>query len=85
MTKQSINFTQPNEKWLKNKVDEQEYSSKTELVNDLIRRARENEDKYNQLKQAIEYGLTSGISDKTPEDIKNDVLERLKKNGKLQT
>ncbi|MGH1350298.1 MAG: ribbon-helix-helix domain-containing protein [Methyloligellaceae bacterium] len=85
MTKQSINFTPPNEAWLKEKVEGKEYTSKTELVNDLIRREREREDKYNQLKQAIEYGLISGISDKTPEDIKNDVIQRLRKNGKLPT
>ena len=40
MARQSISFTQPNDEWLKSQVDNQEYSSKSELVNDLIRQAR---------------------------------------------
>ena len=40
MTRQSISLTQPNDKWLKTQVDSKEYSSKSELVNDLIRQAR---------------------------------------------
>ena len=40
MERQSISFTQPNDEWLKSQVDSQEYSSKSELVNDLIRQAR---------------------------------------------
>ena len=37
MARQSISFTQPNDEWLKNQVDRKEYSTKSELVNDLIR------------------------------------------------
>ena len=37
MTRQSFYFAQPNEKQLKSQIDNQEYSSKRELVNDLIR------------------------------------------------
>jgi len=40
MARQSISFTKPNDEWLKNQVDNKEYSSKSELVNDLIRQAR---------------------------------------------
>jgi antitoxin ParD1/3/4 len=40
MGRQSISFTQPNDEWLKNQVDRKEYSTKSELVNDLIRQAR---------------------------------------------
>ena len=40
MARQSISFTQPNDEWLKIQVDNKEYSSKSELVNDLIRQAR---------------------------------------------
>jgi len=40
MARQSISLTEPNDKWLKNQVDNKEYSSKSELVNDLIRQAR---------------------------------------------
>ncbi|MFT5668105.1 MAG: antitoxin ParD1/3/4, partial [Vicingaceae bacterium] len=40
MSRQSISFTEPNEEWLRSQVEAQEYSSKSELVNDLIRQAR---------------------------------------------
>lgn len=40
MSRQSISFTEPNDEWLKAQVDSKEYSSKSELVNDLIRQAR---------------------------------------------
>jgi antitoxin ParD1/3/4 len=41
MPRQSISFTPPNDAWLKAQVDSQEYSSKSDVVNDLIRKARE--------------------------------------------
>ena len=40
MARQSISLTEPNDEWLKSQVDSKEYSSKSELVNDLIRQAR---------------------------------------------
>ena len=40
MSRQSITFTKPNDEWLKTQVDSQEYSSKSEVINDLIRQAR---------------------------------------------
>jgi antitoxin ParD1/3/4 len=40
MTRQSISFTEPNDEWLKSQVSSNEYSSKIELVNDLIRQSR---------------------------------------------
>jgi len=85
MAKQSVNFTSPNNEWLNAKVASEEYPSKTDIVNDLIRREREREDKFQTLKAAIEEGLASGISEKTVEDIRNDVLKRLKHNGQIPT
>ncbi|TVQ07335.1 MAG: CopG family transcriptional regulator, partial [Balneolaceae bacterium] len=40
MARQSISLTKPNDEWLKAQVKSEEYSSKSELVNDLIRQAR---------------------------------------------
>lgn len=39
MAGQSISFTKPNDEWLKAQVDSNEYSSKSELVNDFMRQA----------------------------------------------
>lgn len=38
MARQNITITEPNDEWLKSQVESKEYSSKSELVNDLIRR-----------------------------------------------
>ena len=40
MARQSISFTKPNDEWLKAQIDNEEYTSKSELINDLIRQAR---------------------------------------------
>lgn len=43
MARQTITVTEPNDRWLKQKIEENEYASKSELINDLIRRQREQE------------------------------------------
>jgi antitoxin ParD1/3/4 len=58
MARQSISFTPPNDQWLKAQVDSQEYSSKSEVINDLIRRAREVEETRARLIQAELSGFT---------------------------
>ena len=45
MRRLSITFTEPNDEWLKNQVDNKEYASKSEIINDLIRQARKQQKK----------------------------------------
>ncbi len=59
MPRQSISFTPPNEAWLQEQVENQEYNSKSEVVNDLIRRARENEYIRNKLISAEQGGFSN--------------------------
>jgi antitoxin ParD1/3/4 len=59
MPRQSISFTPPNDEWLKAQVDSQEYASKSEVVNDLIRKAREIETIRTRLIQAEQSGFTT--------------------------
>lgn len=51
MARQSITLTDPNDQWLNDLVNSNEYSSKSEIVNDLIRRARR-EDEENKVIRA---------------------------------
>ena len=84
MSRQSISFTGPNAEWLKLKVDvEGEYKSKSEVVNDLIRKARNREAEIEAIRAALVKGEESGISDRTPDDIMNAVIERKRKNAEL--
>jgi antitoxin ParD1/3/4 len=58
MPRQSISFTPPNEEWLRAQVESQEYTSKSDVVNDLIRKAREIEAIRSKLVLAEQSGFT---------------------------
>lgn len=67
MARQSISLTQPNDEWLKAQVDSNEYSSKSELVNDLIRQARQQQQQIDWIRLKLEKAEKSGFTgdDKT--------------------
>lgn len=69
MTRQSISFTQPNDEWLKSQVDSQEYSSKSEVVNDLIRQARNQQKQIDWIRTKIAKAEKSGFTNATKEEI----------------
>lgn len=69
MSRQSISFTEPNDKWLKSQVDNQEYSSKSELVNDLIRQARKQQVQINWIRTKLENAEKSGFTKNTKDQI----------------
>ena len=58
MPRQSISFTSPNDEWLRTQVESQEFTSKSDVVNDLIRKAREIEAIRARLVQAEQSGFT---------------------------
>jgi antitoxin ParD1/3/4 len=74
MVRQSISFTEPNDIWLKSQIDSQEYSSKSELVNDLIRQARNQQKQIDWIKAKIERAEASGLSS----DSKSEILAQSK-------
>ena len=78
MPRQSITFTQPNDEWLKAQVDSQEYTNKSEVVNDLIRRARQQNADIEMLREKLIRAEQGGLSDRTPEQIREAVKSRLK-------
>ena len=69
MTRQSISFTQPNDEWLKSQVDNHEYSSNSELLNDLIRQARKQQRQIDWISSKIEKAEKSGFTIDTKEQI----------------
>jgi antitoxin ParD1/3/4 len=69
MTRQSISFTKPNDEWLKAQVDNQEYSSKSELINDLIRQARKQQVQIDWIRAKLDKSEKSGFTDNTKEQI----------------
>lgn len=64
MSRQSITLAKQNDEWLKNQVAEQEFTSKSEVVNYLIQQARKQEEYYEFLRMKIELGEKSGLAKK---------------------
>ena len=69
MARQSISFTQPNDDWLKSQVESEEYSSKSELVNDLIRQARKQQRQIDWIRSKLERSENSGFTSDSKEQI----------------
>jgi antitoxin ParD1/3/4 len=69
MARQSISFSKPNDDWLKDQVENNEYSSKSELVNDLIRQARKQQVQIDWIRAKLEKAENSGFSDDSKEEI----------------
>lgn len=77
MTRQSISFTKPNDEWLNNQVNSNEYSSKSELVNDLIRQARKQQVQIDWIKTKLERAEKSGFTDKSKSEILKEAKDLL--------
>ena len=78
--RQSISLSEPNAEWLKFQVESQEYASNSEVINDLIRQRRKQENEELTRTRALliqaEQRLSSeGYSNLSVEDIKNAVLK----------
>jgi antitoxin ParD1/3/4 len=70
MARQSISFTAPNDAWLKEQVDGEEYSSKSELINDLIRQARKSQAQVDWIRAKLDSAEKSGFTDNSQEEIR---------------
>ena len=69
MPRQSISFSKPNDEWLKAQVGNNEYSSKSELVNDLIRQARKQQIQVDWIRAKLDKSESSGFTNDTKEQI----------------
>lgn len=74
MRRQSISFTEPNDEWLKSQVDNKEYSSKSEVINDLIRQARQQQQQIDLIRMRLDRAEKSGFTT----DSKVEILRQAK-------
>ncbi len=79
MPRQSISFTPPNADWLKAQVDSEEYASKSEVVNDLIRKAREIE----AIRARLIHAEQSGFASQGRTEILAEIKNEARANGEL--
>jgi len=82
MNIKSITFTKPNDEWLKEMVANQEYSSKSELVNDLVRQARKQQVKIDWINDKLSRAEESGFTDMDRKQILKE--SKLRMNGWLK-
>ncbi len=83
MTRQSISFTPPNDDWLKAQVDSEEYTSKSDVVNDLIRKARAQQNEIEAIRAKLIKAENSGFIDQNREEILKEFKDELRRDGKL--
>lgn len=69
MARQSISLTEPNDEWLKTQVDSKEYYSKSELVNDLIRQARNQQAQLDWIRSKLTKAENNGFTEDGKDDI----------------
>lgn len=74
MARQSISFTAPNDDWLKSQIENKEYTSKSELVNDLIRQARSQQVQIDWIRAKLDMAEHSGFTN----DNRKQILEQSK-------
>ena len=79
LPRQSISLTPPNDEWLRSQVESQEYASKSEVVNDLIRKRRE----IDQVRAKLVAAELSGFTTETPEEILASFKARAMRDGRL--
>ena len=76
MARQSITLANQNDEWLKQQVANEEFTSKSEAVNHLIKQARERETYHEYVQMKIDRGLKSGFA---PKQTKEEMLDEFKK------
>ena len=85
MMRKTITISEPMEEWVKSQIKSGRYGNDSEYFRDLIRRDQDKKRAELELRSMIEEGLNSGISPKSAEDVRQDVLARLRADGKLPT
>jgi len=76
MPRQTITLSEPNYRWLKQRVDSGEFATQTEAVNDALRRARELENGVESIRQALIEGEKSGVTDQQLDQIWDEARDR---------
>lgn len=83
MIRQSISLTTPNDNWLNSLIEREEYSSKSEIVNDLIRKARAQQNEIELIRARLIKSENSGFIAQSAEEIRAEFKEELRRNGEL--
>ena len=78
MTRQSITLARQNDEWLKQQIANEEFTSKSEAVNYLIKQAREHDEYVEFIRMKLDKAEKSGFSTKTKEELLADIKKKYK-------
>lgn len=78
MTRQSITLAKQNDEWLKEQVAQEEFNSKSEAINYLIKKARSQDEYYEFVRNKIEKAEKSGHSTLTKEELLAKIKSKYK-------
>ena len=81
--RKTITLTDKQDQWIKAQIESGDFTTDSEYIRDLVRRDQDYNEKLRVLRQAIQDGLESGVSDKTVPEIMAAVEARLKADGRL--
>jgi antitoxin ParD1/3/4 len=70
MATMNISLPDPMKEWVEAQSRTGRYSNASDYVRDLIRRDQERADRLGELQALVDAGMRSGISDRTPDDIR---------------
>lgn len=77
MARQSITLAKQNDDWLKDQVEKEEFNSKSEAVNYLIKKAREQDDYVEFVRMKLDKAEKSGFSTKSKDELLAEIKKKL--------
>ena len=82
-TRKTITVTDQQDDWIKSRIAAGDFTNDSEYIRDLIRRDQARFSEIEAIRATLIEGEESGISNKTPEEVRQAVKKRLRKNGQL--
>lgn len=77
--RKTITLTDKQDQWIKTQISAGSFTNDSEYIRDLVRRDQEQNAQFLALKQAIQEGLESGVSNRTIGEIWEEAEQRSKK------
>lgn len=81
--RKTLTFTDQQDKWIKAQIDAGEFTNESEYVRHLIRQDQAKNSKFLELREAIQKGIDSGVSERSVPEIMKEVEARLEVGGRL--
>jgi antitoxin ParD1/3/4 len=81
--RKTITFTEQQDRWMKAKIAGGQFTNDSEYIRDLVRRDQEKHAEIEAIRAALIEGERSGMSPRTPDDIRKAVREQMREHGQL--